>query len=49
MRPVRLVMSDFGPYAKETGIDFSHFGSSGIFIIPWDTCSGQTRSLEPIS
>ncbi|HJK57586.1 MAG TPA: SMC family ATPase, partial [Methanocorpusculum sp.] len=49
MRPVRLVMSAFGPYAKETVIDFSLFGSSGIFLITGDTGAGKTTIFDAIS
>ncbi|HJK48864.1 MAG TPA: AAA family ATPase, partial [Methanocorpusculum sp.] len=49
MRPVRLVMSAFGPYAKETVIDFSQFGSSGIFLITGDTGAGKTTIFDAIS
>ena len=48
MRPVRLVMSAFGPYAKEV-IDFSQFGSSGIFLITGDTGAGKTTIFDAIS
>lgn len=49
MRPVRLVMSAFGPYAKETVIDFSLFGTSGIFLITGDTGAGKTTIFDAIS
>ena len=49
MRPVRLVMSAFGPYAKETVIDFSLFGSSCIFLLTGDTGAGKTTIFDAIS
>ena len=49
MRPVRLVLSAFGPYAKETVIDFSLFGESGIFLITGDTGAGKTTIFDAVS
>ena len=37
MKPIKLVMSAFGPYAGETTVDFSVFGETGIFLIAGDT------------
>ena len=33
MKPVKLVMSAFGPYARKTEIDFETLGDSGLFLI----------------
>lgn len=49
MKPVRLVMSAFGPYAKETVIDFSVFNGSGIFLITGDTGAGKTTIFDAVS
>lgn len=49
MKPVRLVMSAFGPYAKETVIDFSVFHGSGIFLITGDTGAGKTTIFDAVS
>ena len=33
MRPLKLVMSAFGPYAGEETIDFEKMGSRGLYLI----------------
>lgn len=47
MRPVRLTMSAFGSYAKETTIDFTEV-KNGIFLIAGDTGSGKTTIFDAI-
>lgn len=49
MKPIKLVMSAFGPYAGETAVDFSVLGSSGIFLITGDTGAGKTTIFDAIS
>ncbi|MGI5976301.1 MAG: AAA family ATPase [Candidatus Limivicinus sp.] len=49
MRPLKLTMSAFGPYAGETAIDFSLLGSSGIYLICGDTGAGKTCIFDAIS
>ncbi len=48
MRPLKLVMSAFGPYANKTEIDFSILGDSGIYLITGDTGSGKTMIFDAI-
>ena len=37
MRPLKLTMQAFGPYADNTVLDFSLLGDNGIYLISGDT------------
>ncbi|MGN1433232.1 MAG: AAA family ATPase [Ruminococcus sp.] len=48
MRPIKLTMSAFGPYAGETVVDFDKLGENGIYLISGDTGAGKTTIFDGI-
>lgn len=49
MRPLKLVMSAFGPYAKEEVLDFTNLRDRNIFLITGPTGAGKTTIFDALS
>ena len=49
MRPLKLVLSAFGPYAGIQEIDFGSLGKSALFLISGETGAGKTSIFDAIS
>lgn len=48
MKPIKLEMCAFGPYADKTIVDFSLLGDNGIYLITGETGAGKTTIFDAI-
>ncbi|MDE6167580.1 MAG: AAA family ATPase, partial [Acetatifactor sp.] len=49
MRPIRLIVSAFGPYAGRVELNMDMLGESGLYLITGDTGAGKTSIFDAIT
>ena len=48
MRPLKLTLRSFGPFAGEQTVDFTRYGDNAFLLINGPTGSGKTSILDGI-
>ncbi len=49
MRPNKLIMSAFGPYAGKAEVELDKLGQNGLYLITGDTGAGKTTIFDAIT
>ena len=49
MRPIKLIMSAFGPYASKTVLNLDELGTNGLYLITGDTGAGKTTIFDALT
>src|ERR1700712_4572422 len=49
MRPHRLRLTAFGPFAGEVEVDFDSMAAGGLFLLQGDTGAGKTSILDGLA